>query len=132
MCVCFVCQKFTVACAHAVLCICHHVCCCGSRSANVLSHADLHAPAKPCILPCMRPPIASSLHPPSPPLQASWRQTALSMHTAKVVPQASIAAAGQPLPSLSGLQSLFLYKRWYRGHVDLGTFVPTDTRVQRV
>ncbi|GLI68561.1 hypothetical protein VaNZ11_013027, partial [Volvox africanus] len=56
--------------------------------------------------------------------KANWRQTALATYTAKPVPPAAIEAAARPLPPLPGLSSLFLYKRWYRCHVDLASFLP--------
>ncbi|GLC36015.1 hypothetical protein PLESTB_000529500 [Pleodorina starrii] len=56
--------------------------------------------------------------------KANWRQTALATYSAKAVPPEAVEAAGRPLPPLPGLSSLFLYKRWYRCHVDLTSFLP--------
>ncbi|GFR41509.1 hypothetical protein Agub_g2203, partial [Astrephomene gubernaculifera] len=53
-----------------------------------------------------------------------WRQTALAAYTAKPVPPAAVEAAARPLPPLPGLHSPFLYRRWYRCHADLSSFLP--------
>ncbi|KAG2440826.1 hypothetical protein HXX76_003681 [Chlamydomonas incerta] len=55
----------------------------------------------------------------------NWRQTALASYRGpKAVPPEAVAAAARPPAPLPGLASLFLYKRWYRCHVDLRGFLP--------
>ncbi|KXZ56197.1 hypothetical protein GPECTOR_1g170 [Gonium pectorale] len=56
--------------------------------------------------------------------KGDWRQTALAAYTARPVPQEVVQTAGRPLPPLTGLQSAFLYRRWYRCHVDVRGFTP--------
>lgn len=60
---------------------------------------------------------------PAPALQGSWRATYFAHHPACGRPDLT-AADMVPLAPVPGFASEILYRRWYRCHVDLSTFVP--------
>ncbi len=71
--------------------------------------------------------------------QSNWRQTALAMHfgssttnSSPAAQQLALAAAAAAPPSVPGFASDFLYKRWYRGHADISSFLAATDHMQRV
>lgn len=64
--------------------------------------------------------------------KGSWRKTALCWWREGKTPEEDIERAMRPVPSLLGFESLFLYKRWYRCHVDLRDFFPPAQHIPTV
>lgn len=65
-------------------------------------------------------------------MQANWRQTALRLLRDAQPDEHALQRAALRPPPLPSLQSLFLYKRWYRAHVDVRGMVPPGDMLPRV